>query len=56
MTKAQLIALMVRDGIPAAIQVVRILKVQVEDVSEEDWNELQQYGALRAEDFKRERQ
>lgn len=52
MSKEQLIALAIREGIPAAVRFVRILKLEVADVTPEMWEQLEIFSDLTANDYK----
>lgn len=53
MSKEQLIALAVREGIPAAIRFIRILKLDIEGVTPQMWDELETFASVTAADYKR---
>ncbi len=56
MSRAELIALAIRDGIPAAVKFVQVLRVPVDDVTPEMWKELEAFAARSADDYKAKRQ
>lgn len=56
-TNAELIALIIRDGIPAALHIAEIARRPAADpVDPADLARLRQLASLTAEDYKRERQ
>ena len=50
---AQLLTVVVRDVIPAAIELKKTLKEPIEGVTEEDWAVLEAFAKKTPEDYKR---